>query len=77
MVTQARTTLQGPEAIAAFLGLPNLHRTTVVRWVQEEGLPAFSLAGRWYCDPDDLDAWWRRAKARLQGSRGPGTLGRP
>ena len=67
-MTIIRQTLEGTTEIAAFLGLPMKHRTTITRWIETEGLPAFQLAGRWYADPDELASWWRKKAARLRPS---------
>lgn len=65
-MTIVKQTLEGTAEIAAFLGLPMKHRTTITRWIETEALPAFQLAGRWYSDPDELARWWKKAQSRLQ-----------
>lgn len=35
----------------------HLHYTTWLRLIRVQGLPAVKIGGRYYIDPDDLDAW--------------------
>jgi hypothetical protein len=59
-----KTLLQGLSEIMTHLRLPaSVHRVTVVRWIKAENLPAGQLSGRWWCDPDELDVWWRSRRA--------------
>lgn len=52
--------IEGLKAIADALHLagdPELLRAKVRRWIQNEGLPAECIAGRYYADPDALARW--------------------
>jgi hypothetical protein len=53
--------LQGLKSIAEHLGLQMQHndsRRVLRSWIAREGLPAKCLAGRWYADAQELEAWW-------------------
>ena len=69
----SRRILQGLREIAAHLGLHG-QRTNrlVLSWIAREGLPARRLAGRWYAEVAELDAWWssRDAANGIRASAG-------
>ena len=61
----SRHMLQGLKEIADHLGL-QAHsldaRRVLLSWIEREDLPARRLAGRWYADATELEAWWESKK---------------
>jgi hypothetical protein len=58
----AHQLLQGFKEIASHLGVQTHGvdaRRLLTSWIRREGLPARRLAGRWYADTGELDAWWQ------------------
>jgi hypothetical protein len=59
--TMSRHMLQGLKEIADHLGL-QAHsldaRRVLLSWIERESLPARRLAGRWYADATEIEAWW-------------------
>ena len=57
----SRHMLQGLKEIADHLGL-QAHsldaRRVLLSWIEREALPARRLAGRWYADATEIEAWW-------------------
>jgi hypothetical protein len=57
----SRRMLQGLKEIADHLGL-QAHsldaRRVLISWIERESLPARRLAGRWYADATEIEAWW-------------------
>jgi hypothetical protein len=58
----SRRMLQGLKEIADHLGLQSHAldaRRVLLSWIEREGLPARRLAGRWYAQATEIDAWWK------------------
>lgn len=63
----ARHMLQGLKEIAEHLGLQEHSidaRRLLLSWIAREGLPVTRLAGRWYAERTELDAWWSSRAGR-------------
>ena len=74
----SRRILQGLREIAACLGLQGEGANTrrlLLSWIDREGLPARRLAGRWYSDLNELEAWWSSRTAVAE--RGARNRGKP
>lgn len=35
----------------------NISRSTAMLWIQNEGMPAYKLGGRWYIDIGEFVSW--------------------
>jgi hypothetical protein len=72
-----RRMLHGLREIAEHIGLRSHGLDTrhlLMSWISREGLPARRLAGRWYADAAELDAWWAsRRRGEPRSSDGDGT----
>jgi hypothetical protein len=56
----SRRMLQGLKEIADHLGLAHSldARRVLISWIEREAMPARRLAGRWYAEATEIEAWW-------------------
>ena len=69
----SRRMLQGLKEIADHLGLQSHTldaRRVLLSWIEREALPAKRLAGRWYADATEIDAWWESRRSEQPPSGG-------